>query len=289
MARTTKQIKKGITDSFISNPTIITAYGLDVAKTFDQEFSLVSLENIVFEIVAFAIWTLEKLFDIHKQEVEIALVNQKSGTLPWYRTKALAFQYGFDLLIDSDLFDNGTATQDQIQDSKIVKYAAVNESVNQSRVIVKIAGENTGVLSPISPEQQESFVAYINEVKYAGVPVTVVNYEPDKLYLNLVIYRDSLLIDSEGNSIKDGGKPVEDALNEYMKELPFNGELVLAHLIDKLQQVPGIKIPHLVSAQSSWIDVQSQDYGSPQPINVKVIPVSGYFTLVDFNNVSYVV
>lgn len=272
------------------NNEILTAIKSDslLADKLTSTSKAAIYRRLVF-VVSASIWTLEKLFDFHKKEVETTLVNQKSGTLPWYRTKALDFQYGFDLLTDSDLFNNQNATPEEIEASKIVKYSAVNEATNQSRVILKIAGESSGILSPITSEQQESFIAYMNEIKYAGVPVTVVNYEPDLLFLNLVIYRDPLLIDSSGNSIKNGGKPVEAALNEFMKELPFNGELVLAHLIDKLQQVPGVKIPHLVSAESSWIDVLSEDYGLPQPINVKTIPVSGYFKMENFNNISYVV
>ena len=74
-----------------------------------------------------------------------------------------------------------------------------------------------------------------------------------------------------------------------MKQLPFNGELVLAHLVDALQKVEGVRILHVVSADSSWIDPAVDGYGEPQPIQVKTIAVSGYFEVVNFNNISYVV
>ncbi len=202
---------------------------------------------------------------------------------------ALAFQYGFDLLTDSDKFNNGTATDEQIQASKIVKYAAVNEGLQDSRVIIKIAGESNGVLAPITNAEREAFEDYINEVKYAGIKISVINYLPDKLDLTLQIYRDPLLIDASGNSILNGGKPVEVAITEYMKELPFNGELVLAHLVDKLQQVEGVRIPHIIEVKSSWIDPALGGYGTPQPINVKAIPESGYYEVPNFNNITYVV
>jgi hypothetical protein len=239
-------------------------------------------------VMSYAIWLLEKLFDTHKDELSTALAQQKSGTKTWYRTKALAFQYGFNLLTDSDVFDNSAATAEQISNSKIVKYAAVVEGVD-SRVVIKIAGETSGVLAPITVPQSEAFQAYIEEIRFAGVETTVINYTPDKLYLTLKIYRDPLLIDANGSSILNGGKPVETAIKEYMKELPFNGELVLAHLVDKLQGVEGVLIPHIVSAQSSWIDATTNGYGTAQPINVKTIPVSGYFEVVDFKSIEYVV
>ena len=83
--------------------------------------------------------------------------------------------------------------------------------------------------------------------------------------------------------------PLRDAIKAYMKQLPFNGELILAHLVDHLQRVEGVIIPHIISAQSSWIDPTANGYQTAQPINVRAIPVSGYFEMVDFNGIEYVV
>lgn len=251
--------------------------------------SKVAIYRLFVFVVAFSIWTLEVLYDNHKSELQDELANQKSGTKAWYRTKALAFQYGFNLLTDSDIFNNQGATDEQITASKIIKYSAVDEGIKDARVVIKIAGETAGVLAPITVNQRLAFEAYMNEIRYAGVKISIINYLPDKLYIKLKIYRDPLLIDGTGNSILNGGKPVEDALKEYMKKLPFNGELVLAHLVDAIQKVEGVMIPHIVSAESSWIDTNTSGYGTPQPINVRIIPVSGYFEVVDFSGIEYVV
>lgn len=264
-------------------------YGYETGTSFSDFFSLVSFENIVIDIVAFAIFMHEQLFDQHKKEVDTTLYNQKSGALPWYRTKALAFQYGFDLFPDTDKFINSGASEEQIEASKIVKYAAVNESDTEARVIIKIAGENNGSLAPITEEQKQSFEAYLQEIKYAGVKPTVINFPPDKLFLTLRIYRDPLVLDSNGMSIQNGNYPVEDAIREYMKELPFNGEFVLASFVDKLQVAEGVKIPHLERVQTSWIDPEIGDYGDPTYIEVKKIPESGYFEVETFDNITYVV
>lgn len=278
MARTITEIQNEIFTSITANENLA---GLNSQ-------SKVAIYRLIVFVVSFGIWSLESIFDIHKKELQAELLEQKSGTLPWYRTMALAFQYGFDLLTDSDKFNNNGATDEQIEASKIVKYAAVEEGSEDSRVIIKIAGETNGVLAPITADQLAAFNNYIDEVRYAGVNVTVINYLPDRLYLNLKIYRDPLLIDANGNYIL-GGRPVEEAIRAYMKQLPFNGELVLAHLVDALQKVEGVRIPHVVSADSSWIDPVVNGYGTPQPINVKSIAVSGYYEVVNFDNVSYVV
>lgn len=241
-------------------------------------------------ILAYATNVLESLFDKHYSEVTEIITELKPHTMRWYRQKALAFQYGFDLITDSDVFDNGTATDEQIEASKIIKYAAITEATTESRLVLKIATEDSaGKLAPITSGQESAFIPYIEEIKDAGVAITVINYLPDILKLNLSIYYDPLVLTSTGVSIRTGKKPVEEALNEFMKELPFNGELVLNSLIDKLQKTEGVKIPHLVQAASKWIDTALDDYGNFENISVKKIPISGYFEIENFDSIEYVV
>lgn len=241
--------------------------------------SKTAIWRLLIYIVSVAIWTLEKIFDLHKKEVDERLSQLKPHTARWYRNKALAFRYGVDLLPDSDQYPPPPSEGDG---GRIIKYSAVVEK-ETGQLIVKIATEQGGKLQPISQTQQRAFEAYIAEIKDAGVRVTVTNYLPDRLILNLDVYYDPLVLGADGVHHNNGNKPVEDAINQYMKELPFNGEMVLAHLIDKLQQVEGVKIPHLLEAKSAWIDPNSGGYGTAQPISVSVIPESGYFE-VSFEN-----
>ncbi len=279
MARTVAQIQAEIISAKEARP--------ELAGLTSTSKSAVWL-SITF-IIAYAIYILEVLFDKHKLETDTAISLLKPHTKRWYRQKALAFQFGFALVQDTDVYDNTGIDATLIDNSKVIKYAAVTEAVAESRIIIKIATENAGVLSPITNAQKQSFDAYISEVRDAGVKVSVINFLPDRLYLNMRIFYDPLVLDAQGNSILDGGKPVELAINEYLKKLPFDGQLVLAHMIDALQKVPGVIIPHLDYAASSWINTEINDYGNPVPINVKVTPESGYFQVTDFNNISYVV
>jgi hypothetical protein len=249
--------------------------------------SKVSIYRLIVFIVAFSIWDLENLFDTHKKEVDDIIEAKMPHRPSWYKTKALAFQYGFALIPDTDKYDNTGFTDEAIEDSKVIKYSAVTKSGGQ--LYVKIATEMAGVLAPIAPEVKTAFVAYMEEIADCGVKYLVVNHLPDILLLNIKIFRDPLVLDADGMSILNGNYPVQDSINEYMKELPFNGQLVLAHLVDKLQQVEGVTIPHIINAESQAIDINTNEYLDAEPINVKTIPVSGYFTIPNFDNVSYVV
>lgn len=287
MARSITVIQQEIFQSIALNPDLA---GLN-------SISKVAIYRLFVFVVAFAIWTLELLFDKHKSEIDTALYEQKSGTPRWYRNMSLAFQYGFDLttgnsfklLTDDDQFDNTNATDEQIEASKIIKYCSVKESLESNRLTIKVAGESGTDLLPLNPNQITAFTKYLQEIKFAGVKLNVVNNPADQLVLFMAVYRDVLVIDELGNSIKNGGKPVETAVNNYMKSLPFDGELVLNDLIAVLRAVAGVNNVNIVNATSSYYDTVTNSFTNQAPINVKTIPIAGYFEVVNYDNVTYVV
>ena len=277
MARTIQEIQTLILQAKTQEPTLN-----ELNST-----SKVAIWRLWVYIIAVAIWSLEKLFDLHRTDIDKRLAELKPHTARWYRSKALAFQYGFDLLPDSDNFNNQGHTEEAIEAGKIVKYSAVIESKNEGRLIVKIAGEQGDTLQPITDAQKQAFEAYLQEIKDAGVRLSVVNYQPDILHLQMKIVYDPLVLDSNGQSITNAFNPIERTIKDYLKRLPFNGELVLAHLIDALQQAEGVKIPHLVLAQSKNI-TSSGEYGAFETIEISKIPTAGYFTIDNFNDITYI-
>jgi hypothetical protein len=279
MARTVTEIQQEIFANITSNEDLATL----------NSTSKVAIYRLLVFVVSYAVWTLEKLFDIHSSQVDKAIYENKPGTARWYRNMSLAFQFGFNLLTDDDQFNNEGFTSDQIEASKIVKYCSVKESLESSRLIIKIAGESGDDLIPLTLTQITSFAFYMSEVAYAGVKVNIVNNPADKLQLTLRVYRNPLVIDENGNNILTGGKTVEAAIKQYIKNLPFDGELVINDMIDYLRDVEGVINVHVISAQSSYKDLVTGLYTSFVNIDVKTIPVAGYFENTNFDNVTYVV
>ena len=280
--RTLTQIHNAMLQDIASNAVLAAALTSN---------SLYAIFRLFTFIIASAIFIHEGFFNQHSQEINAMIYNQKSGRVSWYKTMALNFQYGFDLVQDKDYFNNGNATQEAIEASRIIKYAAVNESDNESRVIIKIAGETDGSLSHFTDlNQVEAIEAYFKEIKWPG-KITIINYKADRLYLNIQIKRDALVLNNQGMSILDGNYPVVEALKEFMKELDFNGELKLSAMVDKMQSIPGVLDATVLSAQSAWIDplLEGDGYGVPQPINISKVAESGYFEIVTFDTISYVV
>lgn len=277
MARSITAIHKVILDDIAANAN------LSARLTSTSLYAI--YRNFTY-IIAVAIFVLESLFDQHRVEVNTLIVEQKSGTLPWYRTMALKFQYGFDLVPDKDYFANGNATKTQIEASKIIKYAAVSESDTESRVIIKIAGEADGQLTNfIDPDQIAAIVAYFKEIKWPG-KITIINYKADKLYLNILIKRDALVLSADGMRLgnEGGNYPVKEAIAEFMKELDFDGELRLSALVDKLQKIGGVLDATILSAQSAWVNPETNGYGTPQPFSIAKIAESGYFTVSNYDD-----
>ena len=60
MARTIQEIRRSISEAFIADPTIQAGYKLAPGKTFEEQFSKVSLEAILFWVFASAIRRAQK-------------------------------------------------------------------------------------------------------------------------------------------------------------------------------------------------------------------------------------
>ena len=270
-----------MTDAFISDPEIIVKYELEEGKTFNEQFSVVSLESILFFIVATAIWLFGyKLLTQHKADITEILYNNKAHKNQWYATLAKRFQFGHNLIPETDEYDNSNLTEAEIEASKIVKFAAAVQPRDKSILYIKIATERGGIKQPLSNTQLTAFRAYlIDEVPDAGVRIEIINAQADDLRLKLDIYFDPLVLDVDGKRL-DGtdDKPVQNTIRGYISNLSFNGLYANQSLIDRLQTVSGVVISELKEASSRY-----GAYTEYQPINAKSIPHAGYYSITDQN------
>jgi hypothetical protein len=264
-----------------------------------QELNSTSKSSVwrnLLEAIAFVIFNFQEAANLHLKEIEDKIANQKVPTLKWYRNEALRFQYGFDLLPESDRFsptfeDNGViveATPEQIENSKIIKYAAVTKSksaLGKIKISMKIAGENTD--EALSDEKALAFKNYIEEIQAAGDDIVIVNYLPDILKLDFKICYDPLLLLDNGMSIITGKFPVKDTIERFLLNLPFNGELSVQVLREAIKATEGVKDLLELSVQSKWIE-PGVGYGLFQPIEISRIPKSGRFKIEDWSGITYI-
>ena len=249
-------------------------------NSYDQLAGLTSSSNVAewrlwTYIVSVAIWLLENLFDVHTNQTLNTIAEMKPHGLRWYYNKAIAFQYGRELVAEEDYYDNSALTEEEIEAEKVVKQAAVTEESDYTQI--KVAGQDgDGNLEQLGSTELAAFTAYMNEIKDAGVYLEIVSRVPTRLLIELTVYYNPVILDENGLPLSGGDdEPVRIAANEYLRELSFDGELVLAHLTDKLQSVNGVRIPVITSAQAD------NSSGVLIPINVRVTPFAGYFSFAD--------
>lgn len=269
---------------------LATEQGNDDALNMFNNPSRVTIWRILFYTMAYCAWALEKIFDSTVTLIDGMIATLTPHSLRWYRTKALAFQYGFDLIPETDKYDNTGKTIAEIEASKVVKYAAVNETtIDGIRVLlVKIAGvDGTGKLIQLSSLIEDAFVTYMERIRDAGNVLVIYNRTADILRTTVDVFYNPLLLDGDGNRLDGlGGKPVEEAAMQYLLSRPFNGEFSNAGFIDMLQNAYGVNERN-VFLRSMERKINATDWVS---VGNTFIPDAGYakFDDTDGLNINYI-
>ena len=142
--RTIEEIKETICADFMRNESVAELFGFTPGDSFTSHFSKVSVIGILFYIFAVAAWTLEKLFDTYKDEVDTRIEEIIPHRPRWYRDKVLAFMKGKTLIADTDRYDTTAMTEDAIAAVRVVKHAVAVENRDASLLTIKVAGEKDG-------------------------------------------------------------------------------------------------------------------------------------------------
>ena len=280
MARSIEQIKSSMAEAFMQDTNLATKYGFEVGADFNNTFSKVSIESLILYIIAASIWTLEKLFDTHTTEVTEFIATMKPHSLRWYVEKAKAFLYGVPLIDGTDQHNTTGMTDEQINQAKIVTFAACTEA--NATLYLKVAKAGP---APLTTDEKAAFVAYLHEIKDAGVRIDVISEQGDYLNLNMVIYYDPLLINANGENKATGNKVVEDAIKAYIENIPFNGEFRKNELEDAIQAVEGVVMVELGVVEHS----ETGGDGTFEEVIPYCKPTSGYFKFdhADLSGVTY--
>ncbi|NDD53195.1 nucleotidyltransferase [bacterium] len=263
----------------VINESLVAAKEADSRLAGLDSTSATAIWRLWLYIVAVGIWTLEKLFDSHKAEVAALIAAQRVHTMKWYVLKAKAFQYGYALLEDSDVYAVVDAA------AQIVTEAAAEEISGVLRI--KVAKTVSGVLAPLSSGERDALALYMSRVKDAGVHLNVTTQDGDDLHLALEIYYDALVLNASGERL-DGTAttPVKDAVKAFLADLPFNGVFVLNRLVDAVQAVDGVTICRVTLAES-----QPAGGGGYSAFTVQAAPDAGYLVLDESyfdSNVGYI-
>ena len=268
MARTIAEIKAEIGAAYVSHETVRSAYGLDENASFDKVFSPISVESILFYVVAASIWALEQLFDRHTIEVEQRIEELRPHTLRWYVSKALGYMHNYKLVqtngvVSADYYDTTGLSEGDIAAKKIIKYAVATE-IN-AQVIIKVAkAKADGRPTPLTKNEKAGLEYYLSQIKDAGVYIKVLSEAADKMNVELVVLYDPSVLNAEFTTGADdreeyrqliitdpnnGKEVIKEAVQEVIARLPFNGEYRNSDLMAAVQAIEGVEVADIAAVQ----------------------------------------
>jgi hypothetical protein len=193
--------------------------------------SLVAIFSGLFWVIAFAIHSLEKLYDIYKEEVR-KLSNQSFyATPPWWQQKVYEFQYGDNISrVEEDGKQFIKYLIPDLSKQIITRCAVV--TLPQGGLLIKVA-KGSDELLRLDSSELNALASYIDKMN-PGQYLRILSKSSDTFKIQMdLIYDPIYTLDVVKTN-------VEKAINDYLKHLDFNGGLDLRKLEDQLQKIQGV-------------------------------------------------
>lgn len=244
--------------------------------------SRVAVWKIIFYAIAYGHFLIDSLFDLFRAETDEKIKLLKPATLLWFAEKIKTFQFGYNVVPETDYYDNSALTDDQVEDSKVIKYAAAieqNFSNGRFGVRIKAAGEDgSGSRIKLPDDQRDAAREFLKRFKPAGTYCELTTDDADYLKLVLKVYYNPLVLNGAGQRL-DGTDttPLQKAIDAHLKNLPFNGRFNLTAFVDAMQLVDGVSDPRIVSAQTKYAGLAYTEVVDER------IPDAGYLKIYNVN------
>lgn len=255
MARELEEIQESILEHKNASDSLSP---LEVLTTNEQNTlsgltstSKVALWRLWVYIISLAHFTMETLFDTFEIYILSLIDLNQIHTSIWYRERVLEYQHGFPFEQSTGNYDNTGADTAVVNQSLIISSASVEELAG--RLKIKVAKTTGNVLAPLSDDELLGLSVYLEKVKDAGNRLLIISRDPDEMQLNLDICFDPLVLDGDGKRL-DGTNddPIGEAINGYLSDLEFNGELIIRNLEDRLEAVEGVVIADTKSSSARF-------------------------------------
>jgi hypothetical protein len=264
-----------ILNAIRTNFVLREAYGLDASKTFDEQFSPVSIEAQLTGIVANAIYSHEYMVDERMREIESQIAVKYPFSIPWYYAKALEFQLG-----DTPVFNEETYqfSYPEVNPAKqIIKFVAVRQLItdNVTKLRIYATKENK---QPLTGAELSAFQTYITQTGAAGTHFDFISQPPSNLILNYKVSYNPQILNSDGERLSGGGKPVDEAVISYLNNIRYGGVFNRTKNVDAVQSADGVLDAVLGDVKMNGVLNSSQSFENPsgffkaQEIKVEYIP-----------------
>lgn len=221
MARSINEIQAGIIASVQADTM------LGPALTSTSKRAIWRLWTFIFAV---AINILEQIMDVFKTNTDITVSLAAPQTSQWLQNMVNQFQYSATNPQILQLIN--LVPQYPIVDTSllIVSRCSVNTSL-AGAVVIKVATGNPP--TALSSLQLSALQSYVNLIGVTGIDYAVISGSADKIMIQADVYYNggySSVISSN----------VQDAINNYLSILPFNGALKLTDLAASIRDAAGV-------------------------------------------------
>ncbi|MGN7818790.1 hypothetical protein ACTJJB_01600 [Chitinophaga sp. 22536] len=221
MARQISQIQQQILDQVAADPV------LSPALTSTSKRAIYRLWAYITSV---AIGMLEQLMDIFSAAIETTVSKGAPASAAWIQDRVFKFQYNADVPQIVQLV-NLAPTYPVVDPSlRIITRCSVTTNI-ANNVIVKVAkGEPPQALSPA---QLSAVQSYVDTIGAAGVSYNVISTDPDLLYIQGQVFYNGQYSDVISAN-------VIQAINTFLAQLPFNGQMRISSLEFAIRNVVGV-------------------------------------------------
>lgn len=211
-----------------------------------QNSSKMSVIDAFTWVTSACIWTFENILDVFKVDLAKDLQNRITGNAAYYANALLKYQSGDEL----EMNEEGTAfSYPTIDETKRVitrvSYSEYQEEgFYDKQLILKIATGEPGAYERVSDEELLAIRAYFNQIAFVGTHATIVSRKGDVLVPRVTVYYDGAISEEEVY------KNIEDALNNFIANVSFDGVIYTQKIIDAIQRAEHVVDVHISTIAS---------------------------------------
>jgi hypothetical protein len=173
----------------------------------------------------------EQLWDVKQTELEKIAAESVAGTAAWLQRQVLNFQFGDQIVVNPNYSVSYPVTD---ASKRIVSRCSVKQLPEDRVVLVKVAKGTQSALQPLAQPERDALTSYVHKVQFAGTYITVISLEADRLTADIDVFFDAEYVQSVVKA------NVVVAINEFLKNLEFDGVLHKNQLQNAIEAVPGV-------------------------------------------------
>jgi hypothetical protein len=193
-------------------------------------------------IVAVNMYLQETLWDIFKTDLEKQIDSAPVGSNQWLQKKAFEFQYSSTNPQVTTLVDYVPTYPNVDESLRIITRCSIKTTALNT-VEIKVAKSEPPVA--LSNPELAAFDSYVTStgdstiagagvgIGAAGIYYSINSFTSDKLWIDA----DITYLGQYSSVIKEN---VEAAINNYLANIPFDGNFKVLSLVDAIQQVEGV-------------------------------------------------